>query len=165
MTLLGNILSNGFIPIIPVLVWNLLLTSKLPPAYQPKIFDKNIPPAIIMGETILRVIVFFMPLLFTLNITTYWGKLGLITFLIGAVIYFSSWLMLIYASESGWSTSLAGFSAPAYTPLIWLIGLSLMADTYYFEASYSSLHYIVPAILFSIFHTTHTVYVYNRNYK
>ena len=159
-----KVLSNGYIAIIPILVWNLLFTSKLPPAYTLELFNSNIPLAIIIGENLFRAIIFLLPLFFRLNITSTLDKKGLITFSLGVVLYFSSWLMLIYAPNSGWSNSIWGFTAPAYTPIIWLIGLSLMVDTYYFKLTYSKWHLIFPAIAFSIFHISHTLYVYSRTY-
>ena len=163
MDLFRNLLTNGYIAIFPILGWNILLTSKLPLAYDPKSFNSNIPLTIIIGENIFRSIIFTMPLFFKLNIIRFLKK-GLIIFSFGVALYFSSWLMLIYAPDSGLSNSILGFAAPAYTPIIWLVGLSLMVDSYYFKLAYSKWHFIIPSIAFSIFHVSHTVYVYNRAY-
>ncbi len=164
MKILWQIISNGFVPLIPILAWNLYFTAKLPAAYGPSTFDSNIPPVIVFGETIFRGIVFVMPLFFTLNIGSALGKVGLIIFSVGVAAYFSSWLSLIYFPQSFWSTHVLGFAAPAYTPIIWLVGLGLMADSYYFKLDYAKWHFILPAILFAIFHISHSVYVYNRHY-
>ncbi len=164
MDLLRKILPNGYIAIFPILVWNILLTSKLPQAYDPKLFNSNIPLTIIIGENLFRSIIFLLPLFFRLNITSSLEKKGLIIFSFGVVLYFSSWLMLIYAPNSGWSNSIVGFTAPAYTPIIWLVGLSLLVDSYYFKVAYSKWHFILPSIAFSTFHVSHAVYVYNRTY-
>lgn len=164
MDLLRNILSNGYIAILPILVWNILLTSKLPPAYESELFNSNIPLAIVVGENIFRSIIFLLPLFFRLNITSTLEKKGVIIYLFGVAVYFLSWLILIYAPNSGWSNSILGFTAPAYTPFIWLVGLSLLVESYYFKWVYSKWHFILPSIVFSIFHVAHTVYVYNRTY-
>jgi len=164
MDLLQKILSNGYIAIFPILVWNIFFTSKLPPAYAPELFNSNIPLTIIIGENLFRSIIFILPLFFRLNISSSLEKKGLIIYSSGVALYFSSWLMLIYASNSGWSSSVVGFAAPAYTPIIWLVGLSLLVDSYYFKMAYSKWHFILPSIAFSIFHVSHTVYVYNRTY-
>ena len=164
MDLLRKILSNGYIAIFPILVWNIFLTSKLPSAYDQKLFNSNIPFTIIIGENLFRFIIFFLPLFFRLNITSSLEKKGLITYSFGVALYFSSWLMLIYAPDSGWSNSVLGFTAPAYTPIIWLVGLSLMVDSYYFKFTYSKWQFILPSIAFSIFHVSHSVYVYSRTY-
>jgi len=164
MDLLRKILSNGYIVILPILIWNIILTSKLPSAYDQKLFNSNIPFTIIIGENIFRSIIFLLPLFFRLNISSSINKMGVITFTSGVALYISSWLMLIYAQNSGWSNSVLGFTAPAYTPIIWLIGLSLLVESYYFKWVYSKWHYILPSIAFTIFHVSHTVYVYNRTY-
>ncbi len=74
--------------------------------------------------------------------------------------------MLIHMPDSLWSQSIVGFAAPAYTPVLWLVGISWMADSYYFERfsriTYSKWHYVIPSIGFSIFHITHSVFVYIR---
>ena len=162
MGLLRKILSNGYAAILPILIWNILLTEKLPAAYDSILFNSNIPFSIVVGENIFRSIIFFLPLFFRLNITSSLNKKGLIIFLFGVAVYFSSWLVLIYAPNTDWSNSILGFTAPAYTPIIWLVGLSLLVESYYFKWVYSKWHYILPSIAFSIFHVLHTVYIYNR---
>ena len=164
MELLRKIVSNGYIALFPILLWNFLLTSKLPSAYDANLFNRNIPFTIIIGENLFRFIIFFLPLFFRLSITSSLEKKGLVIFFFGIVLYFSSWLMLVYVPNSGWSNSVLGFTAPAYTPIIWLVGLSLMVDSYYFKFAYSKWHFILPAIAFSIFHVSHSVYVYSRTY-
>lgn len=164
MDLLRIFLTNGYIAVFPILVWNILLTSKLPAEYDPQVFNSNIPLVILIGENLFRSIIFILPLSFRLNITSSLGKKGLIVFSFGVALYFSSWLMLIFAPDSSWSSSVLGFASPACTPIIWLIGLSLMVDSYYFKLVYSKWHFIMPSIAFSIFHVSHAVYVYNRAY-
>ena len=162
MELLRKIISNGYIAIFPILIWNILFASKLPSEYDPITFNSNIPLTILIGENVFRFIIFSLPLFFRLSITSPLEKKGMVTFSIGVALYFSSWLMLIYAPDSGWSTSVMGFTAPAYTPIIWLVGLSLMVDSYYFKLTYSKWQLILPATAFSVFHILHSVYVYNR---
>jgi hypothetical protein len=162
MSLVRKVLFNGFVLIIPILVWNIVFTSKLPSAFNPKSFNSGIPVFIVFGENIFRSIVFFMPLLFRIKLSSTIGKKGLLLFSTGALLYFISWLLLIYFPDSTWSVSLFGFAAPAATPLIWLIGLSLMADSYYFNLPFSKWHFIMPSVAFSIFHILHTLHVYNR---
>jgi len=164
MVHLRKILTNGYLALLPIFIWNIFLTSKLLPAFNPTSFNTNIPFAIIAGENICRSIIFLLPLFFRLNISSSLERKGVITFSLGVSLYFISWLLLIYAPNSGWSNSVLGFTAPAYTPIIWLVGLSLMVESYYFKLIYSKWHFILPSIVFSIFHVLHTVYVYNRIY-
>jgi hypothetical protein len=160
VSVVRQILSNGFVAIIPILVWNGIFTSKLPAAFSPTSFDRNVPFYIIAGENTFRFTVFLMPLFLRLRISTPIGKTGTALFLFGVLLYFLSWLVLIYAPASRWSASILGFCAPACTPLIWLVGISLMADSYYFDAAYSKWHFIVPSLGFLLFHILHTIHAY-----
>lgn len=162
MGLIKAILTNGYIPLIPILAWNIIFVSKLPPAYDPQSFNKDIPLFLVIGENLFRTIIFVLPLFFKTNIATAQGKQGLIIYILGTVLYFAAWLLQMYAPNSLLSKSVFGFTAPAYMPIIWLIGISLLADSYYFNFIYSKWHYILPSIVFSIFHVAHTYLVYLR---
>lgn len=162
MNAIKSLISNGYIPILPILIWNIIFTSKLPPAYEPRAFNSNIPLFLIIGENVFRTIIFILPIFVRFNISSKIGRRGLVIFLIGMLLYFASWILLIYAPNSVWSQSALGFAAPAYTPMIWLIGLSLMFDSYYFKLAYSKWHYIIPSFAFLCFHCTHSLFVYFR---
>lgn len=164
MNLTQKVLLNGYIPLIPILVWNFIFASRLPQAYDYQSFNSNIPLIITVGENLFRSIIFILPLFFRLNINSCLNIKKMSVFSIGLILYFTSWITLIYAPDSMWSSSVFGFTAPAYTPIIWLTGLSLIADSYYFKLRYSKWHFILPAIAFSIFHISHALYVYYRIY-
>ncbi len=153
-------LSNGFLAIIPVLIWNGVFSSKLPAAFRSDSFEGDVSHFILIGESICRYAVFLMPLVLRLKIFTPRGKAGAFVFLLGILLYFLSWLALIYVPDSGWSRGVLGFSALAYTPLIWLVGIGIMADSYYFNAAYSVWHFMLPSVGFVAFHLWHVVLVY-----
>lgn len=157
-------LFNGFLLIIPILIWNGIFYSRLPAQYQPEIFEKGIHPSISFGENILRVVIFGLPLLFMIGFSTKTQQLGLGLYLAGVIIYFLSWLPLMFAPDSAWSTSLLGFMAPAYTPMLWMVGVALFGDSFYFSLDYKPLYYLIPAALFSVFHCVHAAIVYVRNF-
>lgn len=159
---LRKILKNGYVALLPIIIWNMFLTSKLPPVFSPTSFNAEIPFVILAGENIFRSIIFLLLLFVELGISSPHERKGAVTFFLGIALYFTSWLLLIYAPNSEWSNSVLGFTAPACTPIIWLVGLSLMVKSYYFKLLYSKWHLILPSIAFSIFHVSHTVYVYNR---
>jgi hypothetical protein len=156
------IITNGCIPLIPVLAWNIIWVGKLPQALRPKSYNANIPIFLRRGETAFRVLIFALPIFLKTNISTATGRRGLVIFLIGTIIYFSSWLLQIFAPSTSWSKSIVGFSAPAFTPILWLIGLSLMFHSWYFNFSYHYWHYAIPSIVMTTFHGAHALYVYNR---
>lgn len=158
-------ITNCMLLILPIMAWNVIFAAKLPAAYLPEIFQKDIPPFITFGENLFRMLIFITPILMPLRIETKSQKLGLWLYLAGTAIYFISWLAQMYYPQSGWSLSAFGFLAPAYTPLIWLIGIGLIGSTLYFNSPYRSWMYIVTSILFIAFHVSHAITVYVRNYQ
>ena len=164
MTLIKKIFTNCYIPLIPIFVWNIVLSSKLPSAFDPKSFNRDIPLLILVGENLFRSLIFVLPLLMKINISGIKGKIGVIIYALGTVLYFMSWLMLMYSPNSACSNNALGFIAPAYTPIIWLIGIGLMADSYYFRMKFTKWHFIIPSVAFSAFHITHALLVYLRTH-
>jgi len=158
-----NYVLNCMLLLLPIMAWNIIFTSKLPLMYSQEVFWRDIPPVIATGENFFRLIVFILPLLMPLRIETSTQKLGLWFYITGTVIYFISWLAQMYFSQSAWSLSAFGFLAPAYTPIIWLVGIGLIGTTLYFSSPYRSWMYIVTSIFFIGFHISHAFIVYSRN--
>ena len=156
-------LSNCMLLLIPIMAWNVIFASKLPRLYLPDVFEKNIPAFITNGENIFRLIVFILPLLMPIRIEAPAQKIGLALYTAGTAIYFLSWLAQMYFPQSAWSLSAFGSLAPAYTPLIWLVGIGLIGGTLYFSSPYRSWMYITLSILFVTFHLSHTFIVYQRS--
>jgi len=105
-----------FLLLLPALLWNLLLTDRLPPAFQRAEFWREIPRWVSVPENALRLPVFLLPLVMPLELVTPWQRRCLGLFAAGTAVYFASWVALIAWPNSAWSTSAAGFQAPAYTP-------------------------------------------------
>ncbi len=158
-----NYLLNCMLLLLPIMAWNMIFASKLPQAFSQEVFWKDIPPFIGTGENLFRLLVFILPLLMPLRVETQSQKLGLWLYITGTVIYFISWLAQMYFPQSAWSLSAFGFLAPAYTPLIWLIGIGLLGSTLYFSSPYRSWMYILTSIIFIGFHLSHTLTIYLRN--
>jgi hypothetical protein len=153
-----------FLLTIPIHVWNILLPNKLPKEFQAEIFKKDIPVFLTYGENISRLIVLMLPLLMPLSILAITQKKGLFIYIGGTILYFASWLALIYFPDSGWSNTIPGFMAPAYTPLLWLIGIGLIGDSFYFNLPYRRWFYILISIIFLIFHNIHVITIYFRTH-
>jgi hypothetical protein len=66
--------------------------------------------------------------------------------------------MLLLLPIAAWN--LAFSSAPAYTPLIWLIGIGLIGNLLYSSSPYHSSMYILLSIIFIGFHLSHAITVY-----
>ena len=117
-------LLNCFWLLIPIFVWIAIFTSRLPQEGFKS--GAGVPKPLLVAEQVLRIAVFLWPLFLPLR----WGdpssQAGLILFLQGMLIYFASWLPLIYRPQAAWSRNAAGLLAPACTPLIWLAGIALV---------------------------------------
>jgi hypothetical protein len=125
-------------------------------------FWKDIPPIIGITENVLRVMVFFLPLLMPLTVETGSQKIGLGIYIAGLVIYFLSWLLQIYYPDSAWSKSAFGFLAPAYTTMIWLVGIGLIGTRLFVKVPYRPTVYILISTAFVVVHTMHAYLVYTR---
>ena len=135
---------NCFWLLIPFLVWNIVFYNSLAhPA-----FWHDLDPAhwISILENILRAGIFGIPLFLPLRWKTGENRIGIALYLAGALIYFASWLPLILAPYSAWSSSLVGFTSTAWTTLIWLAGISLIGE---------SKLYLFLSVIFTAVHTLH----------
>jgi len=79
---------------------------------------------------------------------------NIIIYSVGSIIYFLTWIMIIYFKNNKWSVSRIGLLAPAYTPLIWLIAIGLLGE---------SIIYICMSTVFIAVHTYHTYIKLNEN--
>lgn len=144
------------------MVWDLVLTPELPKAYQAATFWKNIPACIVIGENLARTLFFILALLMPLHVATPIQKKGMFLYVSGLLLYFASWLPLLIYPASAWSNSASGFCAPAYTPLLWLWGIALMGDSFYFGLYFRRWFFMLILIIFIVFHNLHTYIVYCR---
>ena len=155
---------NCFLLTIPILLWDYLFTDRLPKAFQPDYFWKDIPSFIIQIENISRLIMFVLISFMSIKIVTPIQKKGLVLYAIGTLLYFASWLILMYFPNSAWSKSELGLLAPAYTPLFWLIGIGFIGNSFYFNIPFKRWVYFLVVIIFLIFHNWHTYLIYFRTY-
>jgi hypothetical protein len=158
-------LVSCFLLLLPILIWNLLLAAALPPAFQSAEFWRAIPRWVSVPENVLRSLVFLLPLLMPLELASGPQRRRLAMFAAGTAVYFASWVALIAWPDSAWSTSAAGFLAPAYTPALWLCALGLLADHWSIAAlPFRRWMYLAAATAFLVFHNLHTAIVYARNH-
>ena len=157
-------LLNCFLLLLPIMIWNIVFMDKLPHEYQPEIFWKDIPVWLKYAENISRTLIFILALLMPLSISTLTQKRGVILYLGGTLLYFVSWLVLIYLPDSNWSNNIFGFMSPAYTPLLWLTGIGLIGSSFYFNLPYRRWFFISTAIIFLVFHNFHTMTIYFRTH-
>ncbi len=155
-------LQNCFWLTIPILVWNVFLADDLPGPLQPETFRNSIPLFLAIGEQTFRIIIFVLTLRVPLSFRATMQKTGLIIYVMGVLIDFVSLLALIYYPQSKWSNSFFGFLSPAYTAVLWLTGIALIGDKFYFNLPYRKWMFIALSIVFLLFHNIHTSIIYHR---
>ena len=156
--------TNCFLLTIPILVWNLVFVNKLPPILQPEEFWSNIPGFLRYGENFSRVFIFALTLVMPLSIITPKQQNGLALYIGGTLLYFLTWLVLIYFPNSRWSNSLIGYVALSFTPLIWLIGIGKIGDSFFFNFRFGRLILNFFVFVFLLLHNFHTMIIFNRNF-
>ncbi|KAA3637301.1 MAG: hypothetical protein DWQ02_06985 [Bacteroidetes bacterium] len=139
--------SNHFLFLIPILLWNILLFSKLPMDH----FNGTAPQWVLIIENIFRGGAMLLLLLLPVNTKNKLFRSGLMVFIVGILIYFASWLWLIWFPESAAAQSAWLRFAPAYTPIIWFIGLSMMSN---------SILLLILSVVFVGFHVLEYVFRY-----
>jgi hypothetical protein len=155
-----HVLRNCFWLLIPILLWNILLAEKLPAPFLPQTFQKGIPGFISLPENILRVLLFGLTLLIPFSIKTKTQRFGLLLYILGTVIYFGSWLLLIYNPENYQNVLL--FMAPAYTPFIWLTGIALICEHFFFPFKHARITFLLITVGFLVAHNSHAWLIYTR---
>lgn len=107
---------------------------------------------------IVLILPFFMPL----ELASPIQRAGLSVFGAGICLYAASWVAILRAPDSAWAQSPAGFLAPAYTPLVWLVGVSLLGQRLFWGRGYRWWMYLAPVSIFIAAHVGHAALVYWR---
>lgn len=157
--------QNCFLLLIPILLWNVNFMKVLPVQFQKNVFWHNIPSYIRTPENILRIVVFLSPLFIKFSLSEPQQRLGLVLYVYGVGLYFWSWIMQMYFPKSSWSKSIWGFTAHAYTTIIWFVGIGLIGSTLFVNIPYHYSVYLVISLLFVILHIIHVYIVYSRLLK
>jgi hypothetical protein len=154
-----SVMKNGIWLTLPPLLFSLGLMWIGPTPLTPAAFNKDVPTLLIYSENILRIVVFAMPAFLTVGIAAKTQRRGLWLYLAGVAIYCATYAIQNYLPDSTWSRSMIGFTASAYTNLIWMIGLGLMGNKFYFPqiVRYHPVYFIVPATIFIGLHVAHTI--------
>ncbi|MCQ1948578.1 hypothetical protein NNX28_01380 [Arthrobacter sp. zg-Y859] len=150
-------LANRFWLVLPLLLLNAAVTPLLPAGYGT--FSQEIPAALAAAESLLRMLVAAVPLLMPLTLRGQRPVWGL--YATGVLVYAAAWAAVIAAPDSRWSTSLAGFTAPAWSSILWLAGVGAHSSLR-FVPWYRPWMYLAAAGLFAGVHTTHAVLVWVR---
>ena len=138
--------SNCFWLVIPLLAWNIALAPNL--TLEEVISDAHSPAWLLAAENLTRIVVFAFPLLLAFQVKDRLGKTGLAIYLAGLLIYFASWIPLVWTSQSGWSQSAVILLLPRVSPLLAFVGIAMIGH---------SLFYVFASVLFIILHTIHGI--------
>jgi len=137
---------NCFWLILPLLVWNLILGPRIT---DPRVTsDANSPGWLLASENVTRILVFALPLFLPLQVKDAWGKAGLLIYILGTLLYFASWLPLLFASGSAWSNSGFGLLAPRLTPFLPFLGIAILSGSW--------LYGVISAVFITL-HTLHGI--------
>ncbi len=137
---------NCFWLMLPLLAWNIILAPEI--TAKKIISDANSPVWLLAAENLTRVLVFAWPLLFPLQMRDKYSKVGLAIYLLGTLLYFASWMPLVWLPESAWSQSAIGLLAPRLTPFLPFLGIALIGR---------SIPYAAVSALFIFLHTWHGI--------
>jgi len=138
---------NCFLLMIPLLVWNLVLSPRITNLRVTS--DANSPGWLLAAENVTRILVFALPLLLPLQVKDAWGKAGLIIYIFGTLVYFASWLPLMMSPGSIWSNSGIGLLAPRLIPFLSFLGIAIISGSW--------LYGLISAV-FIILHTLHGIH-------
>ncbi len=155
------VMYNGIWLFAPVMAWNILLAARLPAAFSPDVFWREVPSVIAIPEKTLRFALFALSGVTIIEVGAT-HVAGLLVFGLGLAAYFSSWLALIYRPESRWSRHAVGFLAPAYTPSLWLAGVALSTTSYIGHEQWVRWAFVALSAGFLCFHVAHTTLIFRR---
>ena len=158
---MAKFLLNCLLLFIPIFIWNAVFYKKLPEFYQPAIWD-NIAKPLVIAENILRYLSFSIPILFKINFDTCIQIIGLFLYFVGLLVYFTSWIFQINHKANTLSKNILFRMAPAYTTIIWLVGIGLIGKYSFISFLNIQVIYFPIIIAFVIVHTCHAFTIYKK---
>ena len=157
---LKTISRLSILAIIPILIWNWMFYGFLPSAYQEGGGWEVFPSFLVMAESVLRIITFGLLAFMVLEVESRFQYAGLLIYYGGVILYLIVWTFQMVHPDARWSQSLIGFSALAWSPLLWLIGIGMMSKVYLKKYSILLPIYYIVATLFILVHTLHALIVF-----
>ena len=149
--------------LLPAIAWNVAFTSTLMPASDMAEFWRDIPAPLVFIENSLRAVVFALPFAMPLHTATQRERRALAIFVLGTLVYFASWVAVMYWPQSAWSGSVLGALAPAYTPILWLPALAVLGQRLFWGQFYRWWMYLLACIGFLAAHIGHAAFVELRS--
>jgi len=153
---INNYKNSCFWFFIPIIIFNIILTK-----YLPEYYLKNIKHPIVTIETIARVITILFSVIMSITINNKIGKIGLIVYIIGVLIYFCSYFIVIKFPATSFNNNLVIILSPYWTSVLWLIGIGLLGNKLFINIPYHFVIYIVISIIFATVHSIHGYICFN----
>lgn len=161
-SVLKIVFKNGLILTVPPLVISFGLWPFLPKEYSLDVFNKGIPNSLMLFENIFRALVFISPLFFSFELQ---NRKGWIVYLTGLLIYLLSYIIQIITPGTTISDSAFIFTAPAWTTIVWFIGIGILCKRSWLPIKNTTALYTVLSGAFVVFHVTHASLVWFINKK
>ncbi len=155
--------QNRFWLLIPILVLDLVLVGRLPPPLAPGSLGPDIPGWLTVSETVLRGVVFGVPLLMPLSPRARRTKPALAVYSGALTAYVAAWVAVVWAPTSAWSISAVRFTALAWTSVLLFTGIGLRSELRFFPR-YRPWMYLGAATLFTVVHTLHMAIIWDFHY-
>ena len=144
--------KNCFLLFIPIIMFNVIFTKYLPEKYL-----QNISHKIVTIENIFRLILIIFSIIMKINFNKIKGKIGLFVYVIGVIIYFTSYFIIINNHNTFlgkyFIIQLSGY----WSAIIWLIGIGLIGNKLLIKIPYHYSIYLILSIIFTIVHTFHGI--------
>ena len=153
----NNYKNNCFWFFIPIIIFNIIFTKYLPAYYL-----KNIKHPIVTLETIFRIITIAFSVIMEINIDGKTGNIGLVVYIIGVLIYFCSYFIVIKLPAISFNNNIAVLLAPYWTSVLWLTGIGLTGNKLFVNMPYHYVIYIAISIMFAILHSIHGYVCYDE---
>jgi hypothetical protein len=153
---INNYKSNCFWFFVPVIIFNIVFTK-----YLPEFYLKNINHPIVTMETVARIMTIAFSVIMAIKLDNNIGKVGLIVYIIGVLIYFCSYFIVIKVPAISFHSNLIVLLAPYWTSVLWLIGIGLLGNKLFINIPYHYTAYIILSVVFAIIHSIHGYICYN----
>jgi hypothetical protein len=155
----SRISENGFLLVIPALLISFFLWPFLPGGYDADNIDRGIPSWLLVLENVLRLLMIAFPFFLLID-----GKkrTGFVVYALGLFLYLLSYLLQIFFPDSFLAQSLFGFSAPAWTTIVWLSGIGILCQKTWLPGRWKDGMYFPVVVLFWLVHTAHIVLAYQN---
>lgn len=118
------VLTNSYWYLVPILIFNIIYASKLTAVgYLNEPVDIGMMGVV---ELILRIAMFALPLMIFIDYNKANLKWHLLLYAVGTLLYFASWLLIIYLPSNTFVQTWWVQLAPAYLPITFFVALALM---------------------------------------